>query len=222
MDRPSGYDLSVGVPVFRRSRALQAPTGRMTEVRDTDLLTAIDTRFSKEALAYVIRSRGKVPKKGGSKLGEDAAKRIMATYFPPWSGAHSDPVSGAYIPGIAGRLGGIIKHVVHVDDNLETRDECMMANVLIAIQEALASFTGHCSFPGLPGTTLDSQVSVIDSASGTNQRIWVASKSSTFSRGEEGTKFVTTVGGSMIDTPDLAVLAQDYATILRKVQQSYE
>lgn len=215
MKKPTTADGSLGVPVFRRTRAT-ASGPVVLDIRDTNVLTGLETRFSKESLAYIIRFRGAASNKGKS-LGEDTSKRVMATYFPPWSGAHHDVITGAYAPtGLAGRLAGVIKHVVHTDQNLETADECMMACILTAIQEALAAYTGNIQVPGIPGLSLDDQVSVIDNASGTNQRMWLAQKNSSFTVGEDGT-WTTTLGGSMLDTPDLQVIANDYLRLLAKV-----
>lgn len=215
MKRPTENDGSLGIPVFRRTRATSAGPP-VLDIRDTQVLTGLETRFAKESLAYVIRFRGAAVEKGGRALGEDSVKRVMATYFPPWSGAHHDVLTGRYTPGMAGRLAGVIKHVVHTDQLLETADECMMACILTAIQEALAAYTGNIQIPGIPGLSLDDQVSVIDNASGTNQRMWMAQRNSSFTVGPE-TAWTMTLGGSMLDTPDLVVLAKDYQRLLVKV-----
>lgn len=202
--RPSAYDDSLGVPVLRRTRAIEPPTPGMVDIRDTTVLTGLETKFSKESLPYILRFRG-APADSGSGLGELTSKRFMASYLPPWSGTHS-----------TGRLSGVIKHQVHTDSTLQSDDECKMACILTAIQAALAAYTGNVQIPGLPGIDLDDQVGVIDRASGTNQRMWLASKNSSFVTGEQGS-FTTTLAGSMIDTPDLQAIGRDYLRLLAKV-----
>lgn len=218
---PSAHPESIGVPTFIRSRAVSAPQPRMEEVRDSDLLTEVDSNFSKESLAYIIRVRGMMSQKAGKPLGEDSTKRVMAVYLPPWSGAHHNVATGAYDASypFADRLAGMRKHVIYPDEGLETEDECMMACILIALQEALAAFTANIQIPGHPGIDLADQISMIDQASGLNTRLWIASRSSRFTVDEQGSaEWSMSLGGSLIDTPDILALAFDYLTLLAKVQ----
>jgi hypothetical protein len=215
MGQPSEDEDSIGVPTFRATRALASPQPGMIEIRDKDLLTGLQTKFTKENLGYVLRARGKEKKGEGVWLGEDLTERFQATYFPPWSGAHHSLLTGEYDHNLVGidRLAGMRKHVVHADVNLASEDECMMACLLIAVQQALTAFTGTATLPGYPGLELDEQLSIIDSATGTNTRMWINSITSTFTAGEDAS-YLTSVGGVMIDTPDLVLLAVDYLYLL--------
>jgi hypothetical protein len=218
--RPSDDLDSIGVPVFRRTKVFTPVQSGMEEVRDTDLLTGINTKFSKESLAWMILCRGKEAskKQGGVLTGEDPDRRLSARYFPPWSGAHRDVLTGKYDVNypFAGRLAGLWKQVVHTDPNLETYNECLMACILIAAQESLSAFTGTITVPGYPGFELDEQVGITDQGSGVNTRMWIASHTSSFISGQE-TSWFSTLGGAMIDTPDNVALAIDYYTLLAGV-----
>lgn len=216
IDRPSAHPESLGVPVFQRTRALRPPGQRILEVRDTDLLTEVEGSYSKESLAYIIRTRGKMVTKGGSTLGADREKRPMAVYLPPWSGAHHALGSGRYDHSYAftDRLAGLRKHELNTDPNLETEDECMMANVLIALKMGLAAFTVIIEFPGRPDVMLDDQISLVDTATGLNTRVWVGSVQSS-NNAEQG--YSTTVSGSMLDTPDILALAFDHQALLDRI-----
>lgn len=218
IDRPTDSEDSLGVPHFVKNNALNQNQSNVQEVTENDLLTGLQTKFSKEALAYIIRVRGKEVTKDGVPLGEDATKRIMATYLPPWSGAHHNIATGQYDVGypFANRLSGIVKHVTHTDNGIETEDEAMMMAIQIAILQALAAFAGTITVPGFPGFGFNDQVSVVDTAAGINTRLWISQKSSSFTTGEDGT-WTTTVGGGMTDTPDLLALSFDYFILLAKV-----
>lgn len=218
VDRPSAHPDSIGVPVFRRTRALAPPSLRQIEVRDTDLLTGVEPSFTKEPLAFIIRVRGRMIQKGerGVALGEDSTKRPMAVYLPPWSGAHHSIETGQYDKDypFANRLAGLLKHQVTTNPTLENEDECMMACVLIAMRMALAAFTIIIEIPAHPGISLDDQVSIIDTATGVNTRMWVGSIQTTHNS-SDGYKM--TLAGSMLDTPDILALAFDHAAMLRRV-----
>lgn len=225
VDRPTDDDASLGVPHFVKNRALTDKDLSIQEVRDTDLLLpGLQTKFTKESLSYIIRVRGKEVSKAkdGVALGEDSVRRTMATYLPPWSGAHHNIATGTYDTNypFANRLSGIVKHVVHTDTGIESEDEAMMMALQIAIMEALAAFTGQIVVPGYPDFSLNGQVSVIDTAAGINTRLWISSRQSTFTTGEDAS-WTTTLGGGMVDTPDLLALMFDYLILLAKVEAEY-
>lgn len=219
IDRPSSHADSIGVPRLKRVNAVGPRSDAATiEVRDTDLLTSLKTKFTKEVLAFIIRTRGRATTKAdkkkkikGTTLGEDKTARIQAVYHPPWSGARPD-FEG---PFAAGRVSGVYKHVTHNDPFIDTVDEAAMSNILIAIQEALAAYTGDCRIPGYP-VSLNQQVSVIDTPSGTNSRLWLSRHSSTFRQGEDA-EYFTTVAGAVVDWPDLNQISEDYDALLAKV-----
>lgn len=220
--RPTDDDLSMGVPVFRRMRGL-TPQAGMVEVRDTSLLSGVEAKFSKEPLAYILRTRGRLAKKaeGGRILGEDRVRRVQANYYAPWSGAHQGIQTGPIdqtllIPPAVGRLAGIYKHFVHTDNIYENEDECQMFNLIVAMRQAMAAFQGQIEVPGYPGFELDDQVSIVDTPSGLNTRIYARSRHSTFTAGPEA-EWKTTLSGAMLDTPDLFLVALDYVRLLQKV-----
>lgn len=222
MDRPTDNPSSIGVPIFRRTKAMDPPAPSMLEVTEDQLLTSVSPSFSKEPLNYIIRARGRMPKKGegkGVRLGEDRVRRFQATYMPPWSGAHRNVATGLYDTDypFADRMAGLRKHQQWTDDNLESNDECMMAAILAAMKSALAAFTCSVEIPGRPDIGLGDQISVIDSATGMNGRIFIGSRHTT--NGADG--YVTSLSGSMIDTPDVLALAGDYMLFLDRVKKSY-
>jgi hypothetical protein len=194
---PSGDDRSMGVPIFRHQRALQAPGNEAVQVTDRNLLTGINASLNLAGRPSVIHVRGREAKKGerGRTMGEDTAKRLWAKYAPLWHRDHRD--------------GGILRAHTYTDFNLSTRQECMVAAIMIAMQYQLQTFTGHIEIPGFPGVELDDQVGVIDEGTGANTRIWAADVQSTFQSGEQA-NWTTTVGGSMIDTQDWFALALDF------------
>jgi hypothetical protein len=194
MADPTSHDESLGVPVFRNSRAMLPPGPRLDEVKDSDLLTGISVKLTKGPKAHIIRARGAEAKlsEGGILLGEDTTRRVTAHYRPPWT--------------IRGETAGIIRHTTHVDRFLKTEIDCMMACVLIAVQQALMGATGGIEIPGFPKLELDQQISVVDEGTGANTRLWIASRSSTFSSGQQA-KWTTQLGGSWLDTQDLIEIA---------------
>lgn len=192
---------SLGVPIFRRNRALEAPDD-VRQLRDTELLTGIKVKVSEEPLAYIIRVRGKTAKPGpqsndGIRLGGDKTNRIMAVYRPPWWQRN--------------RLGGVLKHVTHTRFELRSFEECQIACYLIAINEALQAVTGVVEAPGHPGFNLDDQVGIIDTGTGMNTRMWISNRQSTFRAGQAAS-WTMTLTGSMIDTPDLVDLVHEIDT----------
>lgn len=209
---------SLGVPVFRQARVLQQ-AAREQVTQDT-LLTDVTPKFSKEALSYIIRVRGKAVKRsaGGVPLGQDTEPRVQAAYLPPWSGAYFPLDKGGYKGAVfPDRLSGLRKHVIEFDKNVSTPVEALEACVLIAIQEALASFTASVEIPAHPGLELDEALSVIDQASGINSRLYVANRHTTFTAGTQAT-FTGTYAGSIIDTPDMQQLVMDRQWIATKVR----
>jgi hypothetical protein len=223
IDRPSTHPDSIGVPVFRRNSVFFGAAPRMLEVKDTQLLTDIEGAFTKEPLAFIYRARGRMVKAGetGTTLGGDRTKRFQASYLPPWSGAHHNVLTGEYDKNypFANRMAGLLKHVVHYDDALESVEECMMACILICVKAALAAFTVVFEIPGRPDVMLDDQISVVDTGTGLNSRVWVGSVQSSHTS-EEGYK--TTVAGSLIDSPDILGLVFDYLALLDRVRGSVE
>jgi hypothetical protein len=198
MGRPP-HGESTGLPTFRRRSALMT-VNMLGEVSEHDVLLDCQPKEDTENLAYIIRVRGKVDEDAGMPLGGDASNRLMSVYRPPWS----------YEPGEGGddRLGGLIKHVTHTENALKTIDQCEVASRLIALEEALSSFTASIQTPGHVGVALDEQIGVTDSSTAVNSRLWVTAYDSSFTTGEE-TTFTTTMSGSLIDTEDIKTIIAD-------------
>lgn len=195
---PSADEDSIGVPTFRQSRVITEDLARAM-VRDTDLLTGIRAKVDDEPLAYVIRVRGRAvsAKKGGKTLGGSATKRIMFTFFPPWSGreGQSDDLSGLY------------KHVIHMDPKLTTPEDCEFACYYIALKEALQNVIGDIQIPAFPGFELDSFALVQDSGTGLFTRLWISNRETTFISGEQAS-YVQTLGGTWVDTPNVIAMKE--------------
>lgn len=192
---PTSDDLSLGVPVFRKSRVLteDAP---VAAVRDRDLLTGIRVKMTDEPLAYVIRVRGRLATDeetgAGYLIGGGSQRRVKFTYYPPWA-------------RLENRLAGILKHVVHHDNKLTSTEDCEFACYYIALQEALEAITGSIEIPATPVVELDSFVAVEDLGTGIFSRLWVASRSSEFTNGETRA-WTQSVGGTWVDTPDVIAM----------------
>lgn len=188
---PSSDDLSIGVPVFRSSLLLRDDLDDVSMVRDSDLLTAVQAKFSEEPLGYIIRVRGAADDKG-KMLGSDKTKRLMSVYRPPWH------------PHMA----GVIKHVVHEMPRLEDQLSVDVAARLIAVQQALSSATATIEIPGNPRFELDGQMALWDTGTGLKTRLYVARTSSVFTVGKR-TTWKTTIGGALLDTPDIVGAKRD-------------
>jgi hypothetical protein len=206
---PSSHPDSRGVPIFRSNRAMAPAGSELLAITDKQALTGIKARFTDEPLARVIRVRGKLvdEDEGGTRdfvgSGADTWAAYQAFYVPPWARFDENH-----------RLGGLIKHVVDVDRFLESNTECHIAARFIAAAEALASATATLEFPGYPGVDLDQQLWLLDSATGLATRLWTASRSSTFTRGEQAS-YKTSIGGALIDTPDLVRIRAELDELVR-------
>jgi hypothetical protein len=213
MGDPTGPD-SLGVPIFRESaalRALNAPeleTGApkpLRSIRHTDLLTGLSTKFTDEPLSYLIIIRGKQVKRedGGvpHRYGGDPVPRYDYRYYPPWTKT--------------GRMVGFLKYFIRTYKFARSVQECEMACYLTALQEALKSATAIAQIPGNPEFCLDDHVYLVDEATGTATRLWVASRQSTFRTGKNAS-WVMSLGGSLIDTPDIVHIKQDIVEARRR------
>lgn len=194
MKAPTTDDDSIGIPCFRRPtvidpRLVGAP--RAT-VRDTDLLTAIETKETDEPRAYIIRVRGKTAKenKGGVVLSGDRTKRLMYTYRPPWWR----------------RLGGIVKHVVFTNNGFRSVDDCKFGCYFIALQEALQADKATCQLPILTTLELDSHLAVLDVGTGLVTRIWISERTLSFRKSEQPENSMS-IGGALADTSDIRSIA---------------
>lgn len=189
----TGFPL--GEPIFRRSNAATVPAP-VLELRDDQLLTGLTWQRSDEALAGIIRVRGKAlsKRRGGTMLGSDRVRRVMGVYRPPWHRSERDA--------------RVIRHVVHHEPLYKTEQECLVAAQMIALQEALAAVSANVQIPAHPGLQLDDIISLRDRATSIASRAWIASKQSTFEQGQS-TTFTQTLGVALLDTPDVTGVVED-------------
>jgi hypothetical protein len=195
---------SMGVAVFRSNQAMPSnPRDTIESVADSNILQGIEAQLSDEPLPQHIRVRGKPLKKekGGRALGGDRTPRVMAGYLPPWSRA--DTVAN----------GGIKKVVVHYDNMLSSEQECIVACIFIAFRAALESAKASIQIPGFPPIQLDNQTSLFDRASGFSTRLWITQRHLTVTTGDDA-EFTMTLGGSLIDLPDIVMIRNELALAL--------
>jgi hypothetical protein len=211
LDPPTDHDLSIGVPVFRPQSAMNPAVEGMLTITDGQLLEAIEVIEDYSNVPYVMRYRGAVSS-SGTTLFADLTKRFTGTYWPPWSGHDYTNLQGSGFSGAypLGRTGGVRRQFSQTDPGLASVAECLFACILAAIQYALQAVTGIMQAPGLPGVGLDQQVSFVDQSTGTSSRMWLASVESDHTLGPDGTWHMV-LGGSMLDTEDMGLIAQDYA-----------
>lgn len=211
---------SLGIPVFRQNQAMRRPRALldgMESVTEDDLLTNIEPIFTDEPLAYNIRVRGRRLKadKGGLPLGGERTKRAMYVYRPPWS---RDTNPGGNWPDNAAtnqyRNGNVKKYVVHHDNLLRDAEECEIASLFIAFREALESAKATCEFPAMPTIHLDHQMAVRDTGTGLSTRLWLTNRSMRIRLGENASMKMS-VGGALLDTPDINRVRDELEQSLR-------
>ena len=210
IDAPTDHDLSTGVPIFRPQSAMNPAPGNMLQIQDSQLLEALAPKDDLSNLPYILRYSGAIDPSASTPSG--LVQRFKAAYWPPWSGHDYTNLQGHNFQGgyPAGRVAGVRRQFSQTDPNLRSYAACLFACILAAIQYALQSWTATLQAPGLPGVTLDQQVSVVDVGTGTNTRIWVASFESRHTLGPNGSWHMI-VGGSVLDTNDMNLIAQDFA-----------
>jgi hypothetical protein len=211
----ANYNLSTGIGVFRQNQAMHAhPREHIELIHEAQTLTGVSAKFTDQPLAYNIRVRGKHVKnqrRGGRQLAgrDDRSYRYMYIYRPPWS---RDPgvkaIGGADAPNMPSqqwRNGGIKKYVVWHDDQLRSVRACLVAALFIAFREALESAQATLAAPAMPSIGLDNQCALFDVGTGLSTRMWVATRTLSFSTGEDAA-FTMNLGGSLIDLPDIAAV----------------
>lgn len=233
MDCPTEHDLSMGVPVFRECHALLPPSPLDQTISENDTLLGVTIRHSTEPLPYVIRARGANTtnrKLGQTQEGDDPSRRFEATYFPPWSGRHREDIASTKLDAASQaliRLAAAYKYVIHTEPLLTNNQECMLMAVQIAFQEALAATDATLTLPAFPpihqsvatdagsvGFHLDGQLTLVDEGVGTWSRVWISRISYNFEAGDSP-KYTCTIQGSLVDTPDLIVIAADYVDAMK-------
>lgn len=197
MGDPTNWSGSIGVPTFRKTRALVAETNKLV-LTDRMLLTAIDIKDADEPLSYIIRVRGRSDEAHGVTWGDVGGRRIMFTFRPPWIGDEDS--------GYEGRLGGILKHATIVNEAFRTMRDCRFGAYYVALQEALQSITATVECPPLPGVIdLDDHARLSDLGTGISTRLSVTRRATSFTYGEQS-KWTMTLGGALIDTPDVQAM----------------
>lgn len=216
MGPPTNDDLSIGIPTWRRPQ-LWTGFDVVEEIADRDLLTGIKLHFSDDPLSSIIRVRGKLAsaKNGGVELGggvqpgSRSDRRVQAEYRPPW--AQGRRTDGEDQP--IDRTAGVVKHVVHIENQYRSEYECKVACVFIAAAEALASATGVVECAGFPGVMIDDAIMVTDTGTGANTRLYLAQKTVTFDAGAQ-TKWVMSLQGALLDTADTRNLLRDFYAVV--------
>lgn len=205
---------SIGVPCFRWNRSL-ATVRRPIRLRDKDLLMEIQTKQSQEPIAMNIRVRGKQATKtqGGRLLGAEGIRRYMDFYANPIARPSANPRSQT--TGLDNKDRGPNKHFVSHDELLVSTYLCQVATRLVGFAEALKSITATAQTAGYPFLGLDQHVVLFDTATGNSSRLWVTNLQTTFRSGNRA-EYKTSIGGSLIDTPDVTVMRQEVFDILGK------
>lgn len=193
---PTKGSNSIGVPVFRKS-LIATDAAPVVTIDDNSLLNAIEVKQSDESLAYIIRVRGRVSS-NGQRVGSSSEERIMFTYRPPWGYQINS--------GVIDKLGGVIKHVIYTDKMFKTKDDVKFGAYYIALQEALASMQATAQIAGNPGPQLDDHVGLLDLGTGVTSRLSIQSRSSTFTRAADQTAWSLTLGGALVDEPDVSAM----------------
>jgi hypothetical protein len=214
---PTDLDESIGVPTLELQTATDNPPPDMLEVRDTDLLERAQVTWDLSELPYILRYRGDITPKGVT-WEEDLTKRYMGVYWPPWADTYNiqPPPCGRGGPG-TGRLSNLVRHFTETigtvpGQSLESDIECLFACILACIQYALRMAKVEFQIAGLPNLRLNRQISLVEDSAGVNSRVWVASIESEHTLGPRG-KWTMKVGGSLLDTEDMQLLAWDYAQV---------
>lgn len=213
-------DESMGIAVFRQANAMRNAGVRdpVEFVHEDRTLTGLNVRLTDEPLAYNIRVRGREAgkKKGGRYLGADRTRRYMYVYRPPWS--RSEHPGGNWPEGSAKhdyRNANIKKYVVHHDNKLRDNEECEIAALFIAFNQAMASATAQFEAPCLPSIHLDHQTAVLDTGTGLSARVYIASRQIRFRSGEGGS-FKMALSGALLDLPDIQRVRRELKKSLRK------
>jgi hypothetical protein len=197
--------LDIGYPIFRNTRVLENRTGKTEFIDDRLLLTDAKVKVSNENDHCIIRCRGQAVNDGVGIDG-DKVHRVMFAYIPSWAGEQ------------AAKQAGVLKPLTHADQFYTTVDDCMFGCYLIAIQIALLKWTVILDLPCNPGIGLDTLQSVIERVQGLNSRVYVTNRSQEMQFGTSG-YWTMELGGSLMDTPDMAGVIKDYDQAIARINR---
>lgn len=218
---PSGDDLSMGVPVFRKRSVLRSPAPQPLAL-DSKIMTDIQPRHDNTSDRFIIRVRGALTTraKGGRPIAGgdmtiDGQIRFTFNYWPPW------------MP----RMAGVIKQLTYYNIGangvlgFSSTQDCVVAAVLIAVEIALARDQATAQCPGQPAFGLDNFAFINDpKASGIVSRLYVTGRKSTMTLGGDGSSsgssstgggssqmiWSTELTGSLCDNPEFDHVISDY------------
>jgi hypothetical protein len=162
-------------------------------------------KVSNENDHCIIRCRGQAVNDGVGIDG-DKVHRVMFAYIPSWAGEQ------------AAKQAGVLKPLTHADQFYTTVDDCMFGCYLIAIQIALLKWTVILDLPCNPGIGLDTLQSVIERVQGLNSRVYVTNRSQEMQFGTSG-YWTMELGGSLMDTPDMAGVIKDYDQAIARINR---
>jgi hypothetical protein len=197
---------SIGIPVFRYNRVLdtaQESIDTAPTVRDDQLLTALSIKETDAIMPSIVRVQGTfaTKKQGGVMLASQASagRRFYGSYVPRWHRDHSEA--------------GVLQHVTHFEDLYTSNFECKVAATLTALAAALKMRGATFEMPAMPLFHLDTKVAVWDDGTSTHARIYIAQRTVNFRSGENAA-FTMSIGGAVLDTPELDGVIEDlYATL---------
>lgn len=204
-------NLSMGVAVFRQPSSMQENPRDIESIRDDNLLLAPQAEFDSTQLPDSIRVRGKAVSDSIAindpnhihPLGADRTNRYQASYRPPWARKRADAQAHLRKPEL------------HYEYLYQSVYECEVACALIAYQAALASAKGEIEIPAWPLINLDDQVLLFDRATGLSTRLWNIQRSWTYVGGEN-VEFKMSLGGSFVDTNDVAEVREELLELLNE------
>lgn len=195
--------MALGVPTFRRTRAIVKPLNPVLDLKAAQMLTGCQWATDDSPKASIIRVRGKATPtiRGGRPLGHDIPT-ILGVYRPPWH--RSNPPRDARI----------LKHVTPAPEPLyKTQQQVDVAAQMIALAMAMAGDTATVEIPAYPGLQLDDIINIDDPHAGVNSRAWVAQKTSTFTTGRDAS-WKMSLGTGLLDTPDVTEVLADLGRTL--------
>lgn len=197
-------EYSIGVPIFRRPQVIQnrpRPGEPIEEVRDVDLLTGMQFRYDDDPLPYIIRVRGKdkPKKKGGKRLGTDRVRRLSARYYPSWTRRET--------------RAGVIRHFTKTYHHLTSQHQCEVMARYISLMSALAATTATMEIPCNPSIWIDQHIGVRDLGTGLNTRLYLSNRSTHFRSGANAA-WTMTLGGALIDIPDVQEELDELESVL--------